>query len=94
MWRAVRNRSVSAPELAPQDIRAPDVWPQSANLQDWQLQEGVSRGGRFLKHYACVGEEKALLRLAQFLASRINGYRNGRDFFANHATSQLSENLA
>ncbi|TNE61811.1 MAG: deoxyribodipyrimidine photo-lyase [Sphingomonadales bacterium] len=94
MWRAVRNRFVSAPEPAPQDLRAPDEWPQSANLQDWRLQEGVSRGGQFLKQYACVGEEKALLRFAEFLASRINGYRNGRDFPANHATSQLSENLA
>ena len=94
MWRAVRNLAVPPPVPTPKQLIAPDEWPSSARLEDWSLDRGMNRGASVVARYAAVGEAAAMERLAKFVGNRIAGYKTKRDFFAESATSRLSENLA
>lgn len=94
MWRAVKDLDVAPPEAAPQQLLAPESWPQSDRLQDWALETAMHRGARVLAPHANVGEQAANARLADFMSARIGDYKDRRDFPAQNATSRLSENLA
>ena len=93
-WRAVAGRDVPAAEVAPTALRAPDSWPASDTLDDWQLGRAMNRGAAVLAPYQHVGEAVALTRLDQFLEQSVDHYREARDLPGlTNATSGLSENL-
>ena len=43
-WKAVRDRGVAEPVSAPGRIPAPDSWPGSETLEDWNLGAAMRRG--------------------------------------------------
>ena len=91
-WNAVRQFDMQAPEPAP-DLRAPDAWPHSDHLGDWQLGDAMDRGASVVRPYLQVGEQAAQARLAAFLDAPIDSYAQDRDRLARDGTSGLSENL-
>ena len=94
-WRAVSGRDVAAPLPAPTEWRAPAAWPASDDLADWQMGAAMRRGAAVVLPYQHVGEAAALAQLDAFIGSRVEGYKQDRDFPAlTGATSGLSENLA
>ncbi|WP_050523543.1 cryptochrome/photolyase family protein [Pseudorhodobacter wandonensis] len=92
-WRAVKNLDVAGPLPAPVGMRAPQVWPVSDVLEDWQLGRAMQRGAAVVARHVGVGEAVAEARLAAFLDGPVDGYKERRDFPAEDATSRLSENL-
>jgi len=93
MWKAVRDTDV-APSLPPvSHIPAPESWPASDCLDDWQLGADMRRGARVLQPHCVVGETAAQDRLARFIAERVGQYQTNRDLPAERGTSGLSENL-
>ncbi len=93
MWRAVRDRRLDAslPEITA--LRAPDNWPASDRLEDWQLGRAMNRGAGVVAKYVCVGDVAAKRRLDRFMEDRIADYQAARDQMAMRGTSGLSENL-
>lgn len=92
-WRAVKSLDVAFPQPAPKSLRAPDVWPASDVLQDWQMGRAMNRGAAVVVAHVGVGEAVAQARLADFLDGPVEVYKERRDFPAEDATSRLSENL-
>ncbi len=92
-WNAVRDRDVPQPVPAPRRVTAPDTWPGSETLADWQLGAAMNRGAAVVLPYLTVGAAAAQARLARFVAGPIKAYRARRDYPAEDATSGLSENL-
>ncbi len=92
-WRAVRNRDIGNPLNAPSNIPAPDQYPPSERLADWQLERPMNRGAAVLASHVSVGEAAANNRLQDFLAEAVETYKTERDFPAIAATSRLSEPL-
>ncbi|MEM8698322.1 MAG: deoxyribodipyrimidine photo-lyase [Pseudomonadota bacterium] len=92
-WRSVQSRDV--PELlpAPTDLAAPETWPESDDLADWDLGAAMHRGAPVLARHAKIGEASAHARLEAFLEGGIDRYQSRRDFLGEAATSRLSENL-
>lgn len=93
-WRAVRGRDVDTPAPEPARIPAPDAWPASARLEDWGLGRAMNRGAAVIARHASVGEDAALARLGDFIATRLGAYGRDRDRLDAQATSMLSEHLA
>lgn len=93
-WKAVRGRHVSAPLPAPQTIPAPDKWPKSEVVTDWQLGAAMNRGADVLRPFQRVGEAAALTRLSDFVTGSMDNYKADRDRMGVEGTSGLSENLA
>ncbi|RYH10274.1 deoxyribodipyrimidine photo-lyase [Tropicimonas sp. IMCC6043] len=94
MWKALRDREVPAPVDVPARISAPETWPSSEALGDWQLGAAMNRGANVLARHAVAGEAAATERLADFLDSRLAGYAAGRDRLDRDGTSGLSPFLA
>ena len=92
-WRAVRDRAVAAPVAAPSRLAAPDAWPLSDFLGDWQMGRAMQRGSVVVARHVRVGAEAAMQRLQEFLAGPVDGYVAARDLPAEPGTSGLSENL-
>lgn len=92
-WKAVRDRDVESPLPAPGRIPAPDVWPDSEALGDWQLGAAMNRGAAVLAAHSSPGEAAAADRLGAFIEERIADYRDDRDRPAIAGTSGLSEYL-
>ncbi|WP_069299332.1 cryptochrome/photolyase family protein [Neptunicoccus sediminis] len=92
-WRAVRDDPVAACLPAPKQIAAPQEWPRSDRLSEWQMGAAMNRGADVVRAYACVGEAAALQRLEDFLDGPVEDYKEGRDYPDRHVTSGLSENL-
>ena len=93
MWRAVKDRGVTAPLKAPDDLRPPKDWPDSEALADWRMGAGMDRGAAVCLPYQTVGEQAAQDRLAWFTDGPIEEYGTARDLPAIDGTSGLSENL-
>ncbi|MEM1431397.1 MAG: deoxyribodipyrimidine photo-lyase, partial [Pseudomonadota bacterium] len=94
LWRAVKDREVAAPAPAPGRLPAPEHWPQSEHLADWDLGRAVHRGAAIIGRHAAIGEEAAHRRLAHFTAEIVGGYDTSRDCVAEDGTSRLSAHLA
>lgn len=92
-WRAVKGLDVAAPAPAPKRLAAPTSWPDSAQLDDWQMARAMRRGASVVLPHQGIGEAVAQERLSQFLDGPVERYKEARDFPAQEATSRLSENL-
>ena len=93
MWRAVKDREVPEPLSAPSRMPAPETWPASDTLEDWQMGAAMRRGAEVCLPHQRVGEAAAMSRLHEFTDGAIADYQEERNFPAVDATSQLSENL-
>ncbi len=94
-WKAVSVRGFSAPVPAVKVLPAPDSWPVSDDLRDWQMGAAMRRGAAVCLPHQRVGEAAALARLDDFIGIAVGRYRAARDFpGVIGATSGLSENLA
>ncbi len=92
-WKAVRGRDVGDALAAPGRLAAPDAWPASDQLEDWDLGGAMQRGAAVVAPHQTVGEAAARGRLVAFVAHKIDRYGEFRDFPAEKVTSGLSENL-
>ena len=93
-WRAVKDRGVDMPLKTPSSIPAPDVWPESEDLSDWEMSRAMRRGAAILARHAQVGEAAAQDRLAEFIEDGVADYVEMRNIPSTRGTSGLSENLA
>ncbi len=93
MWKAVRGREVPTPLPAPHVIPAPDAWPASDDLTDWQMAARMRRAAVGLACHCTVGEAAAGNRLRAFVEDRVGNYVRNRDLPGVDGTSRLSENL-
>lgn len=92
-WRAVRDRTVAAAAPAPDSLPAPETWPASDRLEDWQMGAAMRRGAEVVAAHVRVGEAAAMERLHAFLDGPVDRYAEDRDRPDRPATSRLSENL-
>jgi len=92
-WKAVCDRDVPEPRPAPGRFPAPENWPDSEDLDAWQMGAAMHRGAAVVADHVTVGEEAAHGRLGAFMANGIAEYAERRDFPAAGGTSRLSENL-
>ncbi len=93
-WNMVKNRDVDAPLSAPAKIPAPDAWPSSEALSDWNMGAAMDRGAAVVAPYVRLGEAAAQTRLSTFIDKIVARYDTTRDQPAVDGTSGLSENLA
>ncbi len=93
MWKAVRSRDLAAVRPAPATIPAPQDWPASDVLDDWQMGAAMQRGLDVVAPHCTVGEVAASHRLGAFIADRVGNYAAARDIPGVDGTSGLSENL-
>ncbi len=92
-WHALRERMPpAAPKLAPTSLEAPDVWPQSDRLEDWNLLPSKPDWARGFREEWTPGDEGALDRLENF-ADRAGGYEGFRNLPSDDCTSRLSPHL-
>ncbi len=93
MWRAVRDRTVPPTLPQPNEIPAPEDWPESDDLDDWQMGAAMRCGAAVCLPHQRIGEEAAQGRLGWFISQAIEPYKDARNLPAEDATSTLSENL-
>lgn len=93
MWKAVRGNDIAEPLPRPAKIGAPETWPDSDDLADWNLRAAMQRGADILASHCTVGEDAAHSRLGQFIAHKVADYVTNRDLPGVKGTSNLSENL-
>ncbi|MEP3054187.1 deoxyribodipyrimidine photo-lyase [Ascidiaceihabitans sp.] len=93
-WNMVKGRDVAAPLPAPKNMPAPHTWPESDNLDDWQMGAAMRRGADVVRPHVRLGEAAAQDRLDHFITHLAQGYNEGRDQPWKDGTSNLSENLA
>ena len=92
-WRAAKDLEPGDALDPPTSIPTPGKWPQSDDIDDWDLGRAMNRGASVVRDFVCVGEDRAARRLADFIAEKIAEYRSSRDLPAVEGTSRLSENL-
>ena len=93
MWNMVRGRDVPDAIPVPAKIAAPQDWPRSDDLADWQMNAAMQRGAAILATHCTVGEQAARDRLDAFIENRVQSYVKNRDLPGVDGTSRLSENL-
>lgn len=93
-WKAVRGRDVAGPLAAPSQIPAPEHWPDSDCLADWQLDASMQRGASVVGRHIDPGPAAAQARLGAFIAEDIDHYGDNRDRLDRAATSRLSDHLS
>ena len=92
-WKAVKDRGIAPALPRVAELKAPDAWPASENLDDWALGADMRRGADVVARHVRVGEDKAQDRLNWFIENASDGYKAQRDFPGIEATSRLSEPL-
>ncbi len=93
-WNTVKTRDVEAPVSTPTRITAPETWPTSDDLDDWEMGAAMHRGANVVRPYVRLGEQAAQSRLGHFIAHIVAKYDTTRDQPWADGTSNLSENLA
>ncbi|MCX8997550.1 DNA photolyase family protein [Rhizobiaceae bacterium BDR2-2] len=94
-WNALdRAGDPLPPADAPRRLHAPDGWPQSERLDDWNLLPVKPDWASGFGEIFTPGEAEAHRRLDAFLSDRLEYYDSERDFPAKDATSLLSPHLA
>lgn len=93
-WRCVsRDHAVAEALPAPANIAPPNEWPDSERLDAWELGAAMRRGANVVLPFTCVGAAAAHDRLHDFLDTKVDGYKEKRNFPGGEFTSRLSENL-
>ncbi len=93
-WRACRaSGEPPAPVPVPGTLTAPDRWPQSDLLDDWQLLPTKPDWAGGLRTAWSPGEAGALTRLEAFLDRALHTYKDDRNRPDLDATSSLSPHL-
>jgi deoxyribodipyrimidine photo-lyase len=93
-WNAVKNTHVDAPLSAPTMLTAPDDWPDSDDLDSWDMGAAMNRGADVVRPFVQLGEKAAQSRLGSFMAHGVAEYKQNRDIPGTDGTSNLSENLS
>ncbi len=93
-WNAVKELGVDTPRAAPKQIPAPEVWPDSDELDQWEMDAAMNRGADVVRPFVQLGELAAQDRLARFTADKIASYKDNRNLPGVDGTSNLSENLS
>lgn len=96
-WRAARDRMAAAagdPPAIPPSLPAPDGWPASERLEDWQLTPRTPDWAGGLRAEWTPGEAGAAVRLDRFRSDALFHYAGGRDRPGTPGTSRLSPHLA
>lgn len=93
-WKMVKDRPVDPPLRASSVIPAPESWPESEALDEWQMGRAMDRGAEVVRPHVQLGEEAAQGRLGAFMAQWVGDYVENRDRPSVPGTSNLSENLA
>ncbi|MBB3763286.1 deoxyribodipyrimidine photo-lyase [Sphingomicrobium lutaoense] len=92
-WRSLRERMPPAePQRRPQKIDAPDSWPESEVLADWELLPTSPNWAKEMEGYWVPGEEGARRRLAAF-EDNASAYDGQRNLPSEEGTSSLSPHL-
>lgn len=92
-WNALRDRMPPAPPLAaPTQLAAPDVWPASDILEDWELLPTRPDWAGGFRDEWTPGEAGAMLRLDDFV-DRAARYSECRNLPSVEGTSRLSPHL-
>lgn len=94
-WKS-RLNSPTPPRLpipAPTTLIAPATHPESDALSSWHLMPTKPNWALGFSHRWTVGENGAQAALNRFLSDRLDRYARGRDFPAEHSTSELSPHL-
>lgn len=94
MWKSVRGAFLPASQAAPVRWPAPEAWPVSDDLADWQLDHPMNRAASIVGRYQVVGEEAARDRLDQFMEDGVARYKERRDLPGEDGTSRMSAHLA
>ncbi|RFP87135.1 deoxyribodipyrimidine photo-lyase [Rhodobacteraceae bacterium 63075] len=92
-WKAIRQMEVPAPMAAP-ELSAPESWPQSDDLGDWNMASDMQRGADVLARHNRAGEEAARDKLSHFLETRAGEYKDARNMVGQAGTSELSDHLS
>lgn len=93
MWNAVRGRDLAGEIPTVSRLSAPQEWPASDTLNEWNMGADMRRGAAIVGKYVAVGESAAMGRLRAFIDDNIAQYKTARDQMATRGTSMLSENL-
>ncbi|MEQ9198838.1 MAG: deoxyribodipyrimidine photo-lyase, partial [Rhodospirillales bacterium] len=83
----------ASPLPAPTSLSAPETWPDSEQLEDWQLLPTAPDWAGGLRDAWTPGEAAAGKALDDFLDSTVRSYRKGRDIPGKQLTSRLSPHL-
>lgn len=93
-WRACLEQDRPGdPIPVPQKIPAPESWPASETLEDWQLTPSKPNWAKGFAGKWQPGEEGARKTLDQFIDNAILDYKKQRDYPATRGTSRLSPHL-
>lgn len=93
-WKSVKDRAVDEPRPAPGRLPAPEHWPKSDKLADWNLGAAMNRGAAVVGRFTRAGEKSAQDRLDHFIEAGIERYADQRDNPGLDGTSNLSEYLS
>ncbi|NOR31306.1 MAG: deoxyribodipyrimidine photo-lyase [Sulfitobacter sp.] len=93
-WNSVKNTGVDAPLAAPSTLPAPAQWPDSDDLERWDMGAAMRRGADVVRPFVQLGEKAAQSRLGAFMAHGVAEYKANRDLPGVDGTSNLSENLS
>ncbi|WP_339759770.1 deoxyribodipyrimidine photo-lyase [uncultured Sulfitobacter sp.] len=93
-WNSVKNTGVDAPLAAPSTLTAPAQWPDSDDLERWNMGAAMRRGADVVRPFVQLGEKSAQSRLGAFMAHGVAEYKANRDLPGVDGTSNLSENLS
>ncbi|SOH95322.1 deoxyribodipyrimidine photo-lyase [Monaibacterium marinum] len=92
-WNNVKGREVPQPLDVP-ELRAPDAWPESEDLDSWQLGADMRRGADIVADHVAAGEVAARDRLDHFVGQGVADYSDLRNRPDRDGTSRLSAHFA
>ncbi len=94
-WRTASDMIDTAePLTVPGAIAAPNAWPDSDPVEELGLEPKPACWAEPIAASWTPGEAAAMDRLEEFLETRVQDYKTGRDFPALETTSGLSPHLA
>ncbi len=93
-WNMVKTRDVEPPLETSAQLAAPENWPESDALEDWDLGAAMNRGADVVRPHVRLGEAAAQERLGNFIEDIVADYDTTRNLPGVDGTSGLSENLA
>lgn len=91
-WKACCAQGLPAPQGAPSSLRAPPQWPQSEDLNSWNLHPRTPDWSGGFAIWT-PGEQGAAARLHDFIEHGLSHYADGRDRPDRPYVSRLSPHL-